>query len=269
MLRHATTLSCIAFIGCMLFVALSPLPHQQRLTIYALSFWHYYAYWLAYRHGAVALDVFMRDSILLKTVSLAALGVAYVNAAPDGVSLAVTGLGFLLSAAAAWSLGAERTYYGSELRNLPPLRLKAFPFNILPHPMLTGNIVAYAGTLINEQFRSQWWPLACFHIILNASLVVMEAKVTPMRGRRDDASEDSAFARTVTRDVFSMFSAIAAGALLGGAADAWLEGGTATLPFVTVGSLAAVHAIVMFRWYTSPAYPPEGRAVEVQVEETS
>jgi hypothetical protein len=30
--------------------------------------------------------------------------------------------------------------------------------------MLAGNVVAFAGTLINADFRREWWPLACAHV---------------------------------------------------------------------------------------------------------
>jgi protein-S-isoprenylcysteine O-methyltransferase Ste14 len=151
-------------------------------AIYALSFWHYYLYWLAYRYGAVPLAAFKRDAVVAKTVSLAALSLAYFAAPLDPLSLAAVAAGFLLNITAAAALGSDRTYYGYEVVNLPPQRITAFPYSVVPHPMLLGNIVAFAGTLINPEFRQAWWPLACAHVALNLGLLAMELVVRPRRG---------------------------------------------------------------------------------------
>ena len=60
-----------------LVLALAFVADAPALAVYALSFWHYYLYWLAYRFGAVPLAVFKRDAVLMKTAALSALGFAY------------------------------------------------------------------------------------------------------------------------------------------------------------------------------------------------
>lgn len=70
-----TWLAGMLFIALLAGVQFSTM--DTVLAIYALSFWHYYLYWLAYRFGAVPLAVFKRDAVLMKTAALSALGFAY------------------------------------------------------------------------------------------------------------------------------------------------------------------------------------------------
>ncbi len=149
----------LAYVGLVLLWAGA--AGEWIAAAYLLSFWHYYLYWLAYYYGAAALDDFKRDAVLLKSVSLAVLGCAYLAAPLDGLSLAVVTLGFLLNIAGARALGPDRTYYGHELADLPERRITAFPFSWISHPMLAGNVAAFGGTLLNPVFRQAWWPLAC------------------------------------------------------------------------------------------------------------
>ncbi len=110
------------------------------------------------------------------------LSASRTAAAPiDGLSLAVIAAGFLLNVSAAKALGADRTYYGFELAGLAPVRVDAFPYSLTAHPMLIGNAVAFAGTLLNETFRRDWWPLAVAHVALNLAVLWMETHVTPRR----------------------------------------------------------------------------------------
>jgi len=65
------------------------LGKNLMLAIYSLSFWHYYLYWLAYYFGAVSLGDFKGDAILMKAVSLSALGCVYLAEPLDFASLTV------------------------------------------------------------------------------------------------------------------------------------------------------------------------------------
>lgn len=267
----ASTLAFAAFAVCVLAIALLPVSgsvgnvgnvgdmgvaSHHELVVYALSFWHYYLYWLAWRHGRVPLAVFRRDAVLMKSLALMALGMAYFAAPIDWLSLAVVAAGFALNAAAARALGTDRTYYGHELANLPHRHITAFPYGWVSHPMLLGNTAAYAGTLLNADFRAQWWPLAALHVALNLGLLVMETRVAPLRGRREPTFERTSVARSATRSLMTLSAALAAGALAGAAGNAWLAGAGAPLPAIAVGALAGVNAIVIFRWYSSPATQP-------------
>src|SRR3981081_3920066 len=63
---------------------LGPAPDRTLpLAVYLLSFWHYYLYWLAFAFGAIPFDVFKRDAVAMKTVSVAALAAVYLAAPLD------------------------------------------------------------------------------------------------------------------------------------------------------------------------------------------
>lgn len=146
-------------------------------VVYLLSFWHYYIYFLASVFAAVTLPVLKRDAILMKTVALALLFHAYFATSVVALSLAVVAGGFALNAAGALALGSDRTYYGAEIAKLQYRRVTAFPYSILSHPMLVGNIIAYGALLINVDFCRRWWPLVCTHIVLNLGLLALEKYV--------------------------------------------------------------------------------------------
>lgn len=224
---------------------------RPAAAIYALSFWHYYLYWLAYRHGSVPLPVFKRDAVTMKTAALAALGIAYFAAPLDGLSLAVTAAGFLLNAAGAMALGSDRTYYGYELGALAPQRVTRFPFSVVPHPMLLGNMAAYGGTLLNPEFRVQWWPLACAHIALNLGLLVMELRVTPLRLATPEGP--AGVPRPFPWRPALAFAA--AGAAVAAAAG-WAAGIPRLLPASGLGACIVMFACVLHWYYSAPSARP-------------
>ena len=170
--RNGSTLSCLLFVSAVLLAMRG--AQTLPLGIYLLSFWHYCLYWLAFAFGTRDFDVFKRDAVLMKAVSVAALAFVYLSAPLDPVSLAVIAGGILLNVRAAAVLGVDRTYYGHEVAGLPPQRISAFPYSLTAHPMILGNVAAFGGTLINGGFRAQWWPLAGLHVALNIGLLVME-----------------------------------------------------------------------------------------------
>jgi hypothetical protein len=246
--------ACLIFAVILAAAAAGSLP----LAIYALSFWHYLLYWLAYRHGAVPLAVFKRDAVTMKTVSLGALALAYLAAPTDPLSLAVVAAGFLLNVAAARNLGADRTYYGHEVSGLPLVRATGFPYSWTPHPMLVGNIAAFGGTLINAGFREHWWPLACLHVACNLGLLAMERFVTPQRRSiRGGGMVAGAQDRIAPRVLAAALLGAAAGAGLG----TWLGEGLPVFGAVGAGAAAGAYAAVMSFWYTRHATTP-GRGRE-------
>ena len=224
--RHAPWLAGIAFAA--LAVVAASAADAPAAAIYGASFWHYYLYWLAYRYRTVALGVFKRDAAIAKGFALAALAAAYFAYPLDALSLALVAAGFGLNVAGVVALGSDRTYYGHEVAGLPARRVSAFPYCVVAHPMLVGNMLAFGATLLNEGFRAGWWPLACAHVALNAGLLVME-----------------------TRDAGSIampvFLAAAAGLALIAAASAGLL--FATL----ISATALAYGYLLHRRYTAPA----------------
>jgi len=155
---------------------LALLAGRLDLAVYGLSFWHYPVYALAFCFRAVTVDRFRDDAALLKTASLVLLALVLWRTAPNPVVFAVMAAGFGLNMAAAARLGSDRTYYGVELANLPVRRTSAFPYSLMAHPMLVGNMIAYGAPLLDGNFRAGWWPLALIHVVLNFLVLVMEVR---------------------------------------------------------------------------------------------
>ena len=214
---------------------------QWSVAAYLVSFWHYYLYALAYYFGLVSMAVFKRDAVMMKTVALVALAFAYFQEPLDLASLCVVAAGFLLNLVAAKALGADRSYYGHEVARLPHLRVTSFPYGWIAHPMIVGNIVAFGGTLLNEDFRTRWWPLALMHVAMNLGLLLMETTVVPRR----NAAAMRGFSWPTTW-LFAL-----AGGALGWIAD--VSGAPAPVRSA-VAAAGAACAYVLFCSYTSPAF---------------
>jgi len=153
-----------------------------KVAAYALSFWHYFVYWLGYLFCAVPLASFKRDAIMMKGVAMGILGWAFLSGSPDVLSVTVMTLGFALNTYAATIMGSDRCYYGYEIGGLPGRRITSFPYSIIAHPMLIGNIVAFGGLLLNPDFRERWCPLAMIHVGINVGLLIMETTLSPGSG---------------------------------------------------------------------------------------
>jgi len=216
------------------------------LVVCALSFWHYALYWLAWRYRAVPLAIFRRDAVVMKSVSLIVLGALYFATPLDLWSVTTVGAGFLLNFAASRVLGPDRTYYGHELARLPWVRITAFPYSHIAHPMLFGNIVAFGGTILNAGFRSDWWPLACAHVALNAGLMVME---TTALQRRCSTAGSGALVGGVL---------VIAGAGLG-AATAYPGAVVAIIAGATIGGCSGAYLWIMAHFYVAPAPTQDSR----------
>lgn len=241
--------SLFSLIFVLLVLAGTTLDGNLALAVYSLSFWHYYLYWLAYRYGAVSPGIFKRDAIQMKAVSLVALAFAYFSAPLDFLSLAVVASGFLLNIVATRALGSDRAYYGHEVAGLPRQRITAFPYCWIAHPMLVGNIAAFGGTLINADFRQEWWPLACAHVALNLGLLVMELAVTPLRRGAVDSGGRGPL-------LLVGGCVVAAGAAVGGALGIWGRWGDGTLFAAGFGACISGYAYLLFCCYSRPAIPP-------------
>jgi hypothetical protein len=177
--QRTPSIACWAIVAAVL--AGAAIGREPAVAIYLASFVYYGLYWYAFAWGIDSFGAFKRDAMLLKAVSVAALAFVYLQAPPDLVSLGVIGLGILLNARAASVLGIDRTYYGHELAGLAARRVTDFPYSLMSHPMIVGNVMAFGGTLLNPAFRAAWWPLAALHVGLNLALLAMERAGTHRR----------------------------------------------------------------------------------------
>ncbi len=148
---------------------------RWALAVYALSFWHIPVYVLAFLCRTIPQERFIRDSVALKALSLAVFAIVMLITLPNILAIIAMAAGFTLNITAARALGAKRTYYGYELADLPPKRITSFPYSLTAHPMLIGNMLAYGGTLLDETFRQDWWPLGALHVVLNLLIILNEA----------------------------------------------------------------------------------------------
>lgn len=130
------------------------------------SFVHYLLYMATYyvRDG-VSFHTFRRSAVLYKALAVAQLAILYArNFEPDVASLGLIAAGLLLSALAARRLGWERTYFGAELGLASRERITGFPYGVLRHPMIVGNVLALLGLWKMAGFRHAVPWLAPLHI---------------------------------------------------------------------------------------------------------
>ena len=71
----------------------------------------------------------------------------------DPLSWAFMAVGYGIATAATVALGVDRTWFGVELGQMPPKRIEAFPYNVLPHPMILGGIIGLLGFHLHAPFR--------------------------------------------------------------------------------------------------------------------
>lgn len=129
--------------------AMGPIPF-----LILTSFRHYAVYvtTFAFRSPPVAHGFLIRDAKLYKTIALMHLShrlLPLIRLPRDipGVVMAI--LGFSITILATAQLGMARTYFGSELGFVKPEWISGFPYNIIPHPMIVGQLLAYSSIL--------WW----------------------------------------------------------------------------------------------------------------
>jgi Phospholipid methyltransferase len=133
--------------------------------IYLFSFVHYFLYLFAYTFRAVEPGRFARDASLFQLIALGSLFYQYGSMGLDVPSLAVAALGFGLSGLAFLRLGSDRTFFGVEFGVVPPGKVSRFPYGFIPHPMVVGKLVGFAGLALHAPFRAAWWPLLLGHVV--------------------------------------------------------------------------------------------------------
>merc|ERR1711904_345898 len=110
-----------------------------------------------------------------KSFSMMQLGYYYAtNFSFDVTSLAMIAFGYALSASALKTLGVERTYFGAELGICDAKQTRAFPYNVLAHPMIVGNIIGLLGFTKMDGFRAAVPYLVPGHVFLFVCHMVQE-----------------------------------------------------------------------------------------------
>ena len=159
----------------------------------ATSFVHYLLYVAVFADRRdVSFGRFVRNARFFKTLSFAQLFGLYAwhfAATPQAwASVAIMAGGFGTAAAAYRVLGTLRTYFGQELGHCAARRLTAFPYGVVPHPMILGSVVGLAGMLLATPFRDAYAWLAVTHVGLYLAHLAQEVATTDADGREPPAA---------------------------------------------------------------------------------
>jgi hypothetical protein len=216
--------------------------------VYLFSFVQYFLYFFAYTFRAVEPGKFARDGTLFQLIALGVLFYEYARTGLDVPSLVVAAAGFGLSGLAFLRLGSDRTYFGAELGTVPAARVSGFPYAVIPHPMIVGKLVGFAGLALYAPFRAAWWPLlvvhaACYLLVLGQELAKRHLGDTY---RFEETYRD--FARFHQRTGNVVVHLISTGLGLLGVLG--LIGAFVPAPAVAVSFAAAIYAF--FCAYTAP-----------------
>ncbi|GAA1860451.1 methyltransferase [Asanoa iriomotensis] len=142
--------------------------------VYVFSFVHYVLYLVAHLFRAVEPGKFARDATFFQLLALGTLFYQYGRTGLDVPSLVVAALGFGLSGLAFLRLGSDRTYFGAEFGIAPTGKVSGFPYGVIPHPMIVGKMVGFAGLALHTPFRAAWWPLLLGHVVCYAIVLCQE-----------------------------------------------------------------------------------------------
>jgi hypothetical protein len=147
--------------------------------LYGSSFIHYALYFAVYHSREdVAFYTFKRRAMLYKGLALLQLVYLYARCARlEPFSLFLIALGAVLSCSAARVLGMDRSYFAAELGLCEPVKLRGFPYNVLRHPMIVGNVIALLGFYALPEFRATAPYLVPIHIAMYLLQLLQEQGV--------------------------------------------------------------------------------------------
>ena len=124
--------------------------------IYLISVLPYLIYINEYIFEAIKLTEFKRDAKLYKLIVWCIILYNYFQYPINNYSIAGLLLGSFITFNSFIALGDDRTYYGEKLNNLQPLRITSFPYNLIYHPMVIGNLISLSSLLLNKNFNNDW-----------------------------------------------------------------------------------------------------------------
>mmetsp|Transcript_373 Transcript_373/g.1070 ORF Transcript_373/g.1070 Transcript_373/m.1070 type:complete len:660 (+) Transcript_373:181-2160(+) len=182
------------FGNVLVYAALAVLAYSlgsYDVFLYSTQYLHYLRYVSTYyvRKG-VAFGSFKRDVLLYKSIALAQLFAIYASPLfsdeakalcgnppclrPDSLVLIVAG--YVVSICATAALGVDGTYFGIELGVVEAdyKFVTKFPYNVLPHPMILGQVVALFGVHVAPQVSRARPLLVPIHIALYLTHMLQE-----------------------------------------------------------------------------------------------
>jgi len=159
---------------------------DYRIFVCMTSWVHYckyiYQYYWRTARTQAKYAAWKRDVLLFKTLAL--LNLAYMYGLPyvkkevtsiDFVSLGMVAVGYFVSIAATKALGVDGTYFGIELGFVEAdyCFVKTFPYNAIPHPMITSQIFALCG-VFKAAHMAEWRWVLVPHVVLYLTHMTQE-----------------------------------------------------------------------------------------------
>eukprot|EP00622_Pseudochattonella_farcimen_P002338 FR737250.1.p1 GENE.FR737250.1~~FR737250.1.p1 ORF type:complete len:209 (+),score=17.99 FR737250.1:51-677(+) len=175
----------IAHIG---LAAILGLVVDYRLWVAGTSWVHYckyiYQYYWRTARTVEKYNAWKRDVPLFKTIALTNLAFIYImpyvkkeaTGFPDLISLAMIVTGYYISIAATAALGVNGTYFGIELGFVKAdyCFVQAFPYNVIPHPMILGQVFGLLGIFKPAHVHMNWPWLIPVHVALYMTHMTQE-----------------------------------------------------------------------------------------------
>lgn len=162
------------------------------------SFVHYLRYMTTYYNRTdVNFGTFKADVLFFKVLAISHIAYRYASilfATPGtsaspvvlAASLVMIVTGSTVSSLATKALGIDGTYFGCELGMCKTEWVTAFPYNVIPHPMIVGQLFAFMGVQLLPEFRAAWPWLMPAHCAMY-TLVMLQEQFDVYRGKKAGA----------------------------------------------------------------------------------
>lgn len=139
----------------LLLAICSLLLKNGAIFLAGTSFVHYLIYIATFFYRSnVSYGTFLRNVVFFKSLAMCQLLFWYIYYFQfEPISFGFVVVGYALSFLAYFRLGSLRTYFGVELGKIAPQKIDAFPYGVIPHPMIVGNIIGLIGLEMLEPLR--------------------------------------------------------------------------------------------------------------------
>ena len=129
------------------------------------SFIHYLKYIITYwERDNLSYNDFVRDVIFFKFIAWIQILIK-INSF-DILYLLPFFVGVSISMIATFRLGKIRTYFGTELKLVQFKKISKFPYGYIPHPMITGQLIALLSLALHPNWFSKYTWLLPTHMLL-------------------------------------------------------------------------------------------------------
>jgi len=160
----------VLFLGILSYIV------HPLLFVIGTSYLHYVIYiGTYYSRRNIAFGTFKRDAVFFKSIAICTLVYYYLkHFEVDPISLMMLAGGYFVATAATQALGIDKTYFGAELGHCRHEFVTAFPYNMIPHPMIVGACVGLLGFHKLNGLRHEMPYLVPAHIVLYLTHMTQE-----------------------------------------------------------------------------------------------